>query len=184
MKQCQTMPVRTKTLGTPTASRTRVLPSTALLHQRLPRPPVLKSQTSTSTSSSPPVLRKLPTPPFAGQRTLPSTPATRQDHTIITVTGVTYPFKAPSQSPPASPKVQCWSEKTVMMTLQEYLVMLDQCFVRSHHRYLRLSLFLHPSPLRHGPPPVAAFCLVPGLSVVGSQCLHEGPSHSSGAAGL
>ncbi|KAF4102528.1 photoreceptor cilium actin regulator [Onychostoma macrolepis] len=93
----------------PTASRTRVLPSTPLLYRRLPSPPVLKSQPSTSTSSSPPVLRKLPTPPSAGQRTLPSTPATRQDHTPITVTGVTYPFKTPS--PPASPKVQRWSRE-------------------------------------------------------------------------
>lgn len=100
---------KNQTPATPTASRTRVLPSTPLLHRRLPSPPVLKSQPSTSTSSSPPVLRKLPTPPSASQRTLPSTPATRQDHTPITVTGVTYPFKAPS--PPASPKVQRWSRE-------------------------------------------------------------------------
>ncbi|XP_016142382.1 uncharacterized protein C2orf71 isoform X2 [Sinocyclocheilus grahami] len=100
---------KNQTPATPTASRTRVLPSTPLLHRRLPSPPVLKSQPSSSISSSPPVVRKLPTPPSAGQRTLPSTPATWQDHTPITVTGVTYPFKAPS--PPASPKVQRWSRE-------------------------------------------------------------------------
>ncbi|RXN23164.1 putative protein C2orf71 -like protein [Labeo rohita] len=100
---------KNQTPATPTASRTRVLPSTPLLHRRLPSPPVLKSQASSSTSSSPPVVRKLPTPLSAGQRTLPSTPATRQDHTPITVTGVTYPFKAPS--PPASPKVHRWSKE-------------------------------------------------------------------------
>ncbi|KAK9959987.1 hypothetical protein ABG768_010068 [Culter alburnus] len=95
---------RSQIPSTPPLSRFRMLPSTPLLHRRLPSPPVLKSQPSSSTSSSPPVVRKLPTPPSAGQRTLPSTPATRQDHTPITMTGVTYPFKAPS--PPASPKVQ------------------------------------------------------------------------------
>ncbi|XP_059375378.1 photoreceptor cilium actin regulator-like [Carassius carassius] len=100
---------KNQTPATPTAFRTRVLPSTPLLHRRLPSPPVLKSQPSSSTSSSPPVVRKLPTPPSTGQRTLPSTPTTWQDHTPITVTGVTYPFKAPS--PPASPKVQRWSRE-------------------------------------------------------------------------
>uniref|UniRef100_A0A673J050 Photoreceptor cilium actin regulator n=1 Tax=Sinocyclocheilus rhinocerous TaxID=307959 RepID=A0A673J050_9TELE len=87
---------KNQTPATPTASRTRVLPSTPL-------------QPSSSTSSNPPVVRKLPTPPSAGQRTLPSTPATWQDHTPITVTGITYPFKAPT--PPASPKVQRWSRE-------------------------------------------------------------------------
>ncbi|KAL1258039.1 hypothetical protein QQF64_011283 [Cirrhinus molitorella] len=95
--------------ATPTVSRTRVLPSTPLLHRRLPSPPVLKSQPSFSTTSSPPVVRKLPTPPASSQRTQSTTPATRQDHTPITVTGVTYPFKAPS--PPASPKVHRWSRE-------------------------------------------------------------------------
>ncbi|XP_003200429.2 photoreceptor cilium actin regulator [Danio rerio] len=90
-------------------SRTRVLPSTPLLHRRLPSPPVLKSQPSSSTSSSPPINRKLPSTPSAGQRTLPSTPLMQQEHTPITMTGVTYPFKAPS--PPASPKVQRWSRE-------------------------------------------------------------------------
>ncbi|XP_073682525.1 photoreceptor cilium actin regulator [Garra rufa] len=93
--------------ATPTVSRTRVLPSTPLLHRRLPSPPVLKSQATSS--ASPPVVRKLPSPLSSGQRTLPSTPATRQDQTPITVTGVTYPFKAPS--PPASPKVHRWSRE-------------------------------------------------------------------------
>uniref|UniRef100_A0A8C1CH67 Photoreceptor cilium actin regulator n=1 Tax=Cyprinus carpio carpio TaxID=630221 RepID=A0A8C1CH67_CYPCA len=100
---------KNQTPATPTASRTRVLPSTPLLHRRLPSPPVLKSQPSSLTSSSPPVVRRLPTPPSVGQRTLQSTPAKWQDHTPITVTGVTYPFKAPS--PPASPKVQRWSRE-------------------------------------------------------------------------
>ncbi|XDV43667.1 hypothetical protein PO909_012108 [Leuciscus waleckii] len=100
---------RSQTPATPPVSRYRMLPSTPLLHRRLPSPPVLKSQPSSSTSSSPPVVRKLPTPPSAGQRTLPSTPATRQDPTPITMTGLTYPFKAPS--PPASPKVQRWSRE-------------------------------------------------------------------------
>ncbi len=100
---------KNQTPATPTVSRTHELPSTPLLHRRLPSPPVLKNKPSTSTSSSPPVLRKLPTPPSAYQRTLPNTPATRQDHTPITVTGVTYPFKTPS--PPASPKVLRWSRE-------------------------------------------------------------------------
>ncbi|KAK7153401.1 hypothetical protein R3I93_011342 [Phoxinus phoxinus] len=98
-----------QTPATPPVSRSRMLPSTPLLNRRLPSPPVLKSQPSSSTSSSPPVLRTLPTPPSAGQRTLPSTPAMRQDPTPITMTGLTYPFKAPS--PPASPKVQRWSRE-------------------------------------------------------------------------
>ncbi|XP_067310581.1 photoreceptor cilium actin regulator [Pseudorasbora parva] len=92
---------RSQTPATPPVSRSRMLPSTPLLHRRLPSPPVLKSQLSSSTSS-PSVVRKLPTPPSAGQRTQPSTPSSRQDQTLMT--GVTYPFKAPS--PPASPKVQ------------------------------------------------------------------------------
>ncbi|XP_016361786.1 uncharacterized protein C2orf71-like [Sinocyclocheilus anshuiensis] len=132
---------KNQTPATPTASKTGVLPSTPLLHRRLPSPPVLKSQPSTSTSSSPPVLRKLPTPPSAGQKHCQA--PLQHDKT-------TYPFKA--TSPPASPKCSTGLEKTVVRTLQEYLVMLDQCFVWSHYHYLRLSLFLHPSPLRHGPP--------------------------------
>ncbi|XP_056332416.1 photoreceptor cilium actin regulator [Danio aesculapii] len=108
----ETMPnsaCRSQNTVTSPVSRTRVLPSTPLLHRKLPSPPVLKSQPSSSTSSSPPTNRKLPTTPSAGQRTLPSTPVVQQDHNPITMTGVTYPFKAPS--PPASPKVQRWSRE-------------------------------------------------------------------------
>ncbi|XP_052001009.1 LOW QUALITY PROTEIN: photoreceptor cilium actin regulator-like [Xyrauchen texanus] len=91
---------RYQTPATPPVSRTRMLPSTPLLHRSLPSPPVFKSEPTSSTSSSPPVVRKLPTPPSAGQRIMPSTSALQQDHTL------TYPFKAPS--PPTSPKVlQC-----------------------------------------------------------------------------
>ncbi|XP_051502573.1 photoreceptor cilium actin regulator-like [Myxocyprinus asiaticus] len=96
-----------QTQATSPLSRTCILPSTPLLHRRLPSPPVFKSEPTSLTSSSPPVVRKLPTPPSAGQRILPSTPAMRQDHTPSTMSRVTYPFKAPS--PPASPKVQRWS---------------------------------------------------------------------------
>ncbi|XP_052009505.1 photoreceptor cilium actin regulator-like [Xyrauchen texanus] len=96
-----------QTQATSPLSKTRVLPSTPLLHRRLPSPPVFKTESTSLTLSSPPVVSNLPTPPFAGQRILPSTPAMRQDHTPSTMSRVTYPFKAPS--PPASPKVQRWS---------------------------------------------------------------------------
>lgn len=95
--------------ATPPVSRTRMLPSTPVLHRKLPSPPVFKKQSVYPSSSSPPVIRKLPTPPPTGQRTLPSTPATRQQVTpssTSSVSAVTFPFKAPS--PPASPKVQRW----------------------------------------------------------------------------
>lgn len=85
---------------TPAVSRTRILPSTPVIHRRLPSPPVSKKQ---PISSSPLIFRKLPTPTPASQRTLPSTPNT-QDAMPSCISGVTYPLKAPS--PPASPKVQ------------------------------------------------------------------------------
>ncbi|KAI4883222.1 hypothetical protein NFI96_022608, partial [Prochilodus magdalenae] len=95
--------------ATPPVSRTRLLPSTPVLQRRLPSPPVFKKH---PTSSSPPVFRKLPTPPPAGHRTLPTTPALRQEVTPSSTSytsATTFPFKAPS--PPASPKVQRWSRE-------------------------------------------------------------------------
>ncbi|XP_026799948.3 photoreceptor cilium actin regulator [Pangasianodon hypophthalmus] len=87
----------------PDVSRTRMLPSTPVVHRRLPSPPVFKKQPISSSSASPLIFRKLPTPPPASQRTLPTTPTT-QDAMPSCISGVTYSFKAPS--PPASPKVQ------------------------------------------------------------------------------
>lgn len=89
----------------PALSRTRMLPSTPVVHRRLPSPPVFKKQPIASSSSSP-LSRKLPTPPPASQQTLPTNPTT-QAATSSCISGVIYPFKAPS--PPASPKVQRWS---------------------------------------------------------------------------
>ncbi|XP_007257349.3 photoreceptor cilium actin regulator [Astyanax mexicanus] len=97
--------------ATPPVSKTRMLPSTPVLHRRLPSPPVFKKQ-SVHPTPSPPVFRKLPTPPPAGQRTLSTTPNMRQETTPSSASStsiVTYPFKAPS--PPASPKVQRWSRE-------------------------------------------------------------------------
>lgn len=90
--------------GTPAKSRTRMLPSTPVVHRRLPSPPVFKKQPISSSSSSPLIFRKLPTPLPANQHTLPTTPTSRD----AMPSGIsTYAFKAPS--PPASPKVQRWS---------------------------------------------------------------------------
>lgn len=94
---------RDQTPSTPPLSRTHVLPSTPLLHRRLPSPPVFKSQPTSTTFSSPSVVRKLPTPPSTG-RILPVSSAMQHDHKPSVISGVAYPFKAPS--PPASPKVQ------------------------------------------------------------------------------
>ncbi|XP_030643518.1 photoreceptor cilium actin regulator [Chanos chanos] len=88
-------------------SRIRMLPSTPVLHRRLPSPPVFKRQPTSPTSSSPPTFRKLPTPPTNSQRTLPSTPATKSE--VTPAPKPVYPFKAPS--PPASPKVHRWSRE-------------------------------------------------------------------------
>ncbi|KAI7789671.1 photoreceptor cilium actin regulator [Triplophysa rosa] len=95
---------RDQTPSTPPLSRTRVLPSTPLLHRRLPSPPVFKSQPTSTTLSSPSIVRKLPTPPSTGQRILPVSSAMQHDQKPSVISGVAYPFKAPS--PPASPKVQ------------------------------------------------------------------------------
>lgn len=94
---------------TPAVSRTRMLPSTPVVHRRLPSPPVFKKQSISSSSSSPLLFRKLPTPPLASQRTLPITP-TNQDSTPSSIAGFSHPLKAPS--PPASPKVQRRSRDT------------------------------------------------------------------------
>ncbi|TRY55544.1 hypothetical protein DNTS_003667 [Danionella cerebrum] len=102
----ENVPNSSQNSSTTPVSRARVLPSTPLLHRRLPSPPVLKSSSSTS---SPPPLRKLPTPPSVTQRNLPTTPMT-QDPIISKTTTITFPFKAPS--PPASPKVQRWSRES------------------------------------------------------------------------
>ncbi|KAL6477459.1 hypothetical protein MHYP_G00132940 [Metynnis hypsauchen] len=96
----------------PLVSRPRMLPSTPVLQRRLPSPPVFKKQPVHPSSASPPIFRKLPTPPPAGQRTLPTTPAMRQEITpssMSCISSTTFPFKAPS--PPASPKVQRWSRE-------------------------------------------------------------------------
>lgn len=85
-----------------TVPKTRMLPSTPIVHRRLPSPPVFKKQPISSSSSSPLIFRKLPTPPSVSQQTTPTT--TTRDATTSSISGITYPFKAPS--PPASPKVQ------------------------------------------------------------------------------
>ncbi|KAI5102634.1 hypothetical protein C0J45_7986, partial [Silurus meridionalis] len=87
-------------------SKTRMLPFTPVVHRRLPSPPVFKKQTIPSSSSSPLILRKLPTPPPSSQKqTLPTSNNNQDKNTLPScISGVTYPFKAPS--PPASPKVQ------------------------------------------------------------------------------
>ncbi|XP_066541182.1 photoreceptor cilium actin regulator [Hoplias malabaricus] len=93
--------------ATPPVTRTRMLPSTPILHRRLPSPPVFKKLPVHSNTSSPTIHRKLPTPPPTGQHTLPTTPAMRQEippSSASSGSAVTFPFKAPS--PPASPKVQ------------------------------------------------------------------------------
>ncbi|KAA0711378.1 hypothetical protein E1301_Tti006331 [Triplophysa tibetana] len=95
---------RDQTPSTPPLSRTRVLPSTPLLHRRLPSPLVFKSQPTSTTLSSPSVVRKLPTPPSTGQWILPVSSPMQHDPKPSEISGVAYPFKAPS--PPASPKVQ------------------------------------------------------------------------------
>lgn len=84
-------------------SRTRMLPSTPVVHRRLPSPPVFKKQPISSSSSNPLTFRKLPTPPPASQQTVPTNPNSR-DTTPSRISGIIHPFKAPS--PPASPKVQ------------------------------------------------------------------------------
>lgn len=98
--------------ATPPMSRGRLLPSTpstpSTLHQRLPSPHNFKRQPSPTSSASPPVNRKLPTPAVA-QRRLPSPPVAKQN--ILKCNSASpYPFKAPS--PPASPKVQRWSRES------------------------------------------------------------------------
>uniref|UniRef100_A0A3Q4AP33 Photoreceptor cilium actin regulator n=1 Tax=Mola mola TaxID=94237 RepID=A0A3Q4AP33_MOLML len=98
--------------ATPPMSRGRLLPSTpstpSTLHQRLPSPHNFKRQPSPTSSASPPVNRKLPTP-AAAQRRLPSPPVAKQN--ILKCNSASpYPFKAPS--PPASPKVQRWSRES------------------------------------------------------------------------
>ncbi|XP_042356263.1 photoreceptor cilium actin regulator [Plectropomus leopardus] len=91
--------------------RGRMLPSTpstpSSLHRRLPSPHNFKRQPTPPSSSSPPVNRKLPTPP-AVQGRLPSPPVAKQN-ILNSNSPSSYPFKAPS--PPASPKVQRWSRE-------------------------------------------------------------------------
>lgn len=99
--------------ATPPMSRGRMLPSTpstpphSSLHRRLPSPHTFKRQPTPTSSASPPVTRKVPTPP-AVQRRLPSPPVAKQN-IVNTNPSSSYPFKAPS--PPASPKVQRWSRE-------------------------------------------------------------------------
>lgn len=97
--------------ATPPMSRRRILPSTpstpSSQHHRLPSPHNFKSHPTPSSSASPPVSRKLPTP-SAAQRRLPSPPVSKQN-ILNSNSSSSYPFKAPS--PPASPKVQRWSRE-------------------------------------------------------------------------
>lgn len=97
--------------ATPPMSRGRILPSTpsspSSIHQRLPSPHNFKRQPTPTSSASPPVSRKLPTPPGV-QRRLPSPPVAKPN-ILNSNSSSSYPFKAPS--PPASPKVQRWSRE-------------------------------------------------------------------------
>ncbi|KAM9842373.1 photoreceptor cilium actin regulator [Aulostomus maculatus] len=92
-------------------SRGRMLPSTpstpSTSQRRLPSPLNFRRQPTPPSSASPPVNRKLPTPPEA-QRRLPSPPVMKQNFANSNSSS-SYPFKAPS--PPASPKVQRWSRE-------------------------------------------------------------------------
>ncbi|XP_065144921.1 photoreceptor cilium actin regulator [Paramisgurnus dabryanus] len=97
------------TPSTPSVSRTRTLPSTPLLHRRLPSPPVFISKPTTTALSSLHVVRKLPTPPSTGQLILPITSAMQHDQNPSIMSGLANSFKAPS--PPVSPKVLQWSLK-------------------------------------------------------------------------
>lgn len=103
--------VSNQTPATPPMSRVRMLPSTpstpSSLHRGLPSPHNFKRQPTPTSSASPPVNRKLPTPP-AVQRRLPSPPVVKE-HILNSNSSSPYPFKAPS--PPASPKVQRWSRE-------------------------------------------------------------------------
>ncbi|XP_033498167.1 photoreceptor cilium actin regulator [Epinephelus lanceolatus] len=100
--------VRSQPPATPPMHKGRMLPSTpsapSSLHRRLPSPHTFKRQPTPPSSASPPVNRKLPTPP-AIQGRLPSPPVAKQNSNSSS----SYPFKAPS--PPASPKVQRWSRE-------------------------------------------------------------------------
>ncbi|XP_045919548.1 photoreceptor cilium actin regulator [Micropterus dolomieu] len=101
--------VSSQPAATPPMSRGRMLPSTpstpSSLHRGLPSAHNFKRQPTPPSSASPPVNRKLPTPP-AAQRRLPSPPVAKQN---ILNSNSSYPFKAPS--PPASPKINRWSRE-------------------------------------------------------------------------
>ncbi|XP_063764940.1 photoreceptor cilium actin regulator [Eleginops maclovinus] len=103
--------VRNQPPATPPMSRGRMLPTTpsatSSVHRRLPSPYNSKRQPTPPSSASPPVNRKLYTPPSSQVR-LPSPPVTKQ-HFLKSNSSSSYPFKAPS--PPASPKVQRWSRE-------------------------------------------------------------------------
>ncbi|XP_046907817.1 photoreceptor cilium actin regulator [Hypomesus transpacificus] len=96
--------------ATPPVLRARVLPTTpsvtGSLHRRLPSPSVFKRQPTPPSSTSPPVVRDLPTPPPV-QRRLPSPPAVRREMTPNSHSVSAFPFKAPS--PPASPRFHRFS---------------------------------------------------------------------------
>ncbi|XP_057715911.1 photoreceptor cilium actin regulator [Corythoichthys intestinalis] len=97
----------TQPLATSLLSKGRILPSTPSIsnssHRRLPSPRNFKKSPTPPSSASPPVNRKLTTPP-EGQMHLSSSPVLRPN----TLTS-SYPLKAPS--PPASPKIQRWSRE-------------------------------------------------------------------------
>uniref|UniRef100_UPI0037E7A6FC photoreceptor cilium actin regulator n=1 Tax=Semicossyphus pulcher TaxID=241346 RepID=UPI0037E7A6FC len=103
--------VSSQSTATPPVSRGRMLPSTpstpSSLQRRLHSPHNFRRQPTPPSSNSPPVNRKLPTPP-AAQRRLPSPPSAKQNN-LHSNSSSSYPFKAPS--PPASPKVQRWSRE-------------------------------------------------------------------------
>ncbi|XP_038141108.1 photoreceptor cilium actin regulator [Cyprinodon tularosa] len=87
--------------ATPPLFRGRMLPSTpstpSSLHRRLPSPPCLRKDATTSSTESLPV-NKTPSLSPALQRRLHNPPVAKQNPST------SYPFKAPS--PPASPKLQ------------------------------------------------------------------------------
>ncbi|KAJ4939493.1 hypothetical protein JOQ06_028941 [Pogonophryne albipinna] len=103
--------VRNQQPATPPLSRGRMLPSTpsatSSVHRRLPSPHNVKRQPTPPSSASPPVNKKLYTPP-SSQGRLSSPPVTKQNF-FKSNSSSSYPFKAPS--PPASPKVQRWSRE-------------------------------------------------------------------------
>ncbi|CAL9686198.1 unnamed protein product [Knipowitschia caucasica] len=104
--------IRSQPPSSPSASKSRMLPSTpstpSLLHRRLPSPGNLRRQPSPTSSSSSSSTASTPSN-STFQRRLPSTPKQNTPSNSINPTLQSYPFKAPS--PPASPKLHRWSRQ-------------------------------------------------------------------------